>query len=728
MSTSPRKSLSIKQKQQLLNNAVARLKSEFIGLDKIIDQIAEAIGPWYFTPKMQERPTVINLWGMTGVGKTSLVTRMFTLLRLEEKFLHFNMGRDDNQWSIKRQFNELFHVMHGKPLVLVLDEFQHCGMKEGGEQENPIIWPLLDSGFINIAKYPYNAVMVSDLAGALESLLADGVKVKNGVVVKGNSIFLREFASQHDVNTRTTFRRRQKVRPAAVNYFVPNTDISDIQACCKDRFPGRQQLVQHLRTLDGPQTIRFIKEAYGQAFVPRLIDCTKVLVFVIGNLDEAYAMSNSYNPDTSADIFHEQSLKITVPDIKKTLRLHFRNEQISRLGNTHIIYPAFSSKSFKRIITLELDRLAKKFTKLHGIGLLFDKSVHQLVYDEGVYPAQGCRPLISTVHELIAPQLSKTIIEAASLNAQPDEVCFSVTHAVIASTEPAPSIPRGSNPADNGSSSHTELPDSPKTICYTMRITLMRRGKVIHRFATELKLSLTRQRESNMNDAQAVTAVHEAGHAVLAAVLMKVMPNSIRSRTAASGSGGGVGIKKPWTFDSKKRLLNEIAMGLGGIAAEKLVFGEDNVTMGVQNDLREVTATAARMIRQCGMGALPAATNLRYLNPIGVLAIDALHDESTDNNAQIEALLKSGMALAEKTLKEQERLLLQVADYLSDNSEMPKEIFRELLSEYAVDFHVSSLIEDGELLFYRKKLKERVEHVHGNGNVTRVEGNGKFVG
>src|SRR5690606_34199431 len=101
--------------------------------------------------------------------------------------------------------------------------------------------------------------------------------------------------------------------------------------------------------------------------------------------------------------------------IKEALKLRFRNEQIARLGNIHIIYPAFSSKSYKQIIQLELNKINKKVYAEFQTNLLFDESVLSLIYAEGVYPTQGTRPIYTTIHQIIKSQISK-IFSAIYLN------------------------------------------------------------------------------------------------------------------------------------------------------------------------------------------------------------------------------------------------------------------------------------------------------------------------
>ena len=73
-------------KQAVLDNARKVLKQEFIGIDKIIDEIIDNVSSWFFLPNLQEKPVIVNLWGLTGVGKTSLVNRLVELIDFEDSF------------------------------------------------------------------------------------------------------------------------------------------------------------------------------------------------------------------------------------------------------------------------------------------------------------------------------------------------------------------------------------------------------------------------------------------------------------------------------------------------------------------------------------------------------------------------------------------------------------------------------------------------------------------
>ncbi|MCJ7446527.1 MAG: hypothetical protein MUO72_02425 [Bacteroidales bacterium] len=180
--------------------------------------------------------------------------------------------------------------------------------------------------------------------------------------------------------------------------FVPVYYHDIIYEHYRERFTLLSEVKEHLLKLNGWQTIEFLKKLIANAVSAKYLDCTKAMVFIIGNLDEAYQMTRNFDPDISADEFHEESLKISLPDIKNALKERFRSEQISRPGNNHIIYPALDSKSFFRIIDIELQKINNEMIAEFGIKLTFHESIRQIIYDEGVCPTQGTRPLFSTIH------------------------------------------------------------------------------------------------------------------------------------------------------------------------------------------------------------------------------------------------------------------------------------------------------------------------------------------
>ena len=87
-----------------------------------------------------------------------------------------------------------------------------------------------------------------------------------------------------------------------------------------------------------------------------------------------------------------------------------------------------------------------------------------------------------------------------------------------------------------------------------------------------------------------------------------------------------------------------------------------------------------------------------------------IFDNSSETvNKDAKELLVKAEQLAEQTLKKQEKLLIKMADYLSDKRTLAKDQIKEYIRLYARDFNLSEIIEDAEHLFYRKHLKGLAE-------------------
>jgi cell division protease FtsH len=98
-----------------------------------------------------------------------------------------------------------------------------------------------------------------------------------------------------------------------------------------------------------------------------------------------------------------------------------------------------------------------------------------------------------------------------------------------------------------------------------------------------------------------ITAYHEMGHALVGHYLENTNP--VHKITIVSrGQALGLTISLPTEdkyLQSRSALMDDLAMTLGGRAAEELVFHE--ITTGAANDLEKVTHTAKAMIMRYGM-------------------------------------------------------------------------------------------------------------------------------
>jgi len=120
------------------------------------------------------------------------------------------------------------------------------------------------------------------------------------------------------------------------------------------------------------------------------------------------------------------------------------------------------------------------------------------------------------------------------------------------------------------------------------------------------KVQFGRERRRLMDDEEKkLTAYHEAGHALVQAVLddghLPVHKVTIIPRGQSLGSTMFIP-KKDILTHAMKRMLNQIAMGLSGRIAEELVMGD--VSSGAGGDIKQVTKIARHMVCDWGMSSL----------------------------------------------------------------------------------------------------------------------------
>ena len=229
----------------------------------------------------------------------------------------------------------------------------------------------------------------------------------------------------------------------------------------------------------------------------------------------------------------------------------------------------------------------------------------------------------------------------------------------------------------------------------------------VHKIEEIQLLKLEKLRENKNDDLQTITAVHESGHAVCSIFLMKTIPEIVSSTSANNGSLGSTYTKFPWEYIAKNEILNRIAMLLGGYVAEKMVFGEDNLTTGSESDISKATKLVTSLLKDSGMGSLPATFQNQHLQ-----TNYSVYGEETNNQAK--SWIEKAVRLAENILANEETLLLQMANYLSDNRLMEKELIEEYCLQYGANFNSKTIIRNGDFLFYRNHLKEKVKNIGNN--------------
>lgn len=642
-----------KTKTAILENVRIILKQEFIGIDEPINAIIDNMNSWFTLSKIQERPLVINLWGLTGVGKTSLLKRLIKLIDLENIFYRLDLGQTEGRNSITRSISDLCENSSSEPVIIALDEFQHTRTLEGPfkkekEDKNRVIWELLDSGIIQHDMYRFGVWRLQETEQKLQHLLAAGITVKNGKVTNGKDLFFDETDTKESKS----------------NLFLDLNNYEFIIDLAGDvmGFHLKSDVEKVVLKMNGEETIQFLKKVVSTAQKPVNKDFSKALIFVLGNLDEAFTMSGDYAMDIDADDFYKSSKKITIFKIKKALKARFRDEQIARLGNIHVIYPSLHKKAYQKIIENELIKISDNIFKMTDLKLDFDASIIQLIYNEGVYPTMGVRPVLTTINHLIKSKIAAIISEV--FNHHHPTIIVQIKY--------------------------------DETNCLQCEYSGL---KTIH-FKKDfpIELSIQKNKSNKKDDMQSIVAVHESGHAILSALLMKTVPKYVYSNSVDDNFNGFVLTQFKWKYFSKKELIPRIAMILGGIAAEEIIFGEENKTAGSENDIQKATEMILTMLKKSGFGS----TNLSYEIPSPNTNLHIHSKGIIEKEAKI--LMEKAFELAKVTLQKEQKILIELANYLSDNRVIYKNKLEVLIQDFATEKTV--FLENGDHLFYRSHLKQ----------------------
>ena len=175
-----------------------------------------------------------------------------------------------------------------------------------------------------------------------------------------------------------------------------------------------------------------------------------------------------------------------------------------------------------------------------------------------------------------------------------------------------------------------------------------------------------------------ITAYHESGHAMLAKLLKNcddVQEVSIIPR----GMAGGYTMSRPETddsFASYNKLMDEIAMSMGGRIAEELVFGE--ITTGASSDIQQATKIAHKMVFDWGMSKKLGFMTLSSQETIFVgrdyqTKNDFSEKLAAEADDEVREILSYNYERAKKLLKDNKNLLEEMAKLLIERETIYKE-------------------------------------------------------
>jgi cell division protease FtsH len=428
----------VAERKERLIVAGKNLKKHFVGIDYVIDDIIKKIEIWYCYPEFLMRPTVICLWGTTGIGKTDLIKRLAQELGFIDKFTNIELDNfqrdhyDNYSDSILDVFfnNGITTTTQG---ILLLDEIQRYRTinKDGGEikrREYDDIWKLLSDG-----KLITEQGKIKYMKELLDAIKVETRKLKDYASREKDPDKLSDYKEFYgfDIDTKHYLGRIGFTSDdAALMFnlwmgeamfsFNPDKEMNKIMEI---------NMKYKMNMIDTSELLRNIPHTVFSVFLEKKLQdvvskqdtidedkyiYSKMLIFISGNLDDVFCAKDNVN-DRTIEEMCEFTSKITDIDVKNGLLKLFRPEQVARFNNNYIIYHTLTRQDFSTIISREIDNYAEKVFNKIGVHLNFDKAaIIQKVFDDGIYSGQGVRPLFSSVSSIIGEIVPSLLIKEES--------------------------------------------------------------------------------------------------------------------------------------------------------------------------------------------------------------------------------------------------------------------------------------------------------------------------
>jgi cell division protease FtsH len=188
-----------------------------------------------------------------------------------------------------------------------------------------------------------------------------------------------------------------------------------------------------------------------------------------------------------------------------------------------------------------------------------------------------------------------------------------------------------------------------------------------------------------------ITAYHELGHAIVGHYLDQ---ESEVHKISIIGRGQALGYtislpREDRYLTTKANLMNNLAMTLGGRAAEEIVFNE--VTTGAANDLEKVTSIAKQMIMRFGMSeklgprVLGRNHDMPFLGREMGNEPDYSEEIAREIDDEIRRVIEEAHDTAQKVLKEHIDELHRISLILIERETIDKDQFERLVAGESED-------------------------------------------
>ncbi|GMH12636.1 hypothetical protein Nepgr_014477 [Nepenthes gracilis] len=189
---------------------------------------------------------------------------------------------------------------------------------------------------------------------------------------------------------------------------------------------------------------------------------------------------------------------------------------------------------------------------------------------------------------------------------------------------------------------------------------------------------------------KSLVAYHEVGHAICGTLTPghdPVQKVTLIPRGQARGLTWFIPADDP-TLISKQQLFARIVGGLGGRAAEEVIFGEPEVTTGAAGDLQQITTLAKQMVTTFGMSEIgpwslmdSSAQSADII--MRMMARNSMSEKlAEDIDAAVRRISDQAYQVALGHIRKNREAMDKIVEVLLETETMSGDEFRAILSEY----------------------------------------------
>jgi cell division protease FtsH len=218
--------------------------------------------------------------------------------------------------------------------------------------------------------------------------------------------------------------------------------------------------------------------------------------------------------------------------------------------------------------------------------------------------------------------------------------------------------------------------------------------KIILDSLDKLLVGIVKKIDTRDEESRRRVAIHETGHALLAGHFSNYFElKKVSIKSTYNGAGGYTVFNEYRNITesglyTKDLLYKRLMIGMGGKAAENIFYGDENVSVGAVQDLKQTNSLAQRMIGNYGMG----------------LKLETFYNEDidSDRNPFLGRSLTMGNKYSDKTKEIFDKESLQLVKnayeeakaFLIENKDTMNAIVDSLLkNEILLGFDVNELIQ-----------------------------------